>query len=173
MDPISGLVWVSNGWVMWILLSITFVILYLSLRFFVWKDHVPEERVIFKRFLIVFLLSIFITSLTIYGMKITLQVPRPCVPCTDSVSDCNPYCPADFSFPSGHSGTIFALFVSFFLIYRRNRSLPLFIFPVIVAYSRIFLGVHTYVDVIAGSILGIVIPVIVWKIERFFRVLKA
>lgn len=175
MEMFWNILSVSNEWVMWIFLCIALVVLYFLLRFLVWKKERPEERIVFKRFLIVFLVSIAITVLVIHGLKSSLQVPRPCVPCLDHTPDCNPYCPElwDYSFPSGHAGTIFALFTSFFMVLRKKRLLPLFIFPAIVAYSRVALGVHTYIDVVAGAILGIITPIIVWKIEKIYKVLKA
>ncbi len=175
MDPMNTFL-LNNDWLVWIFLSICLVIIYFLLRRFVWREERPSERIILKRFLIVFLVSITISVLLIHGLKSTMQVPRPCVPCTDgmtgSVTDgaaeCNPYCPPawDYSFPSGHAGMIFVLFTSFFLIHRNKHFIPFFIFPALVAYSRVFFGVHTYLDIIAGSIIGIAIPVIVWKIEK-------
>ncbi len=167
------LIFVSNEWIIWVFVSAALVVLYFTLRRFVWGDERPEERIILKRFLVVFLVSIMAAMLLIYAMKSTFQIPRPCVPCTEAVRGCNPYCPGDFSFPSGHAGTIFVLFTSFFMVYRRKGFLPFFVFPALVAYSRVFLGVHTYADVVFGSSLGIAITVAVWKTERIFRVLKA
>ena len=175
MEFFWGLLSLSNEWFMWIFLCAALIVLYLLLRFLVWKDERPEERLVFKRFLFVFLVSIVVAVLLIQGMKSTLQVPRPCVPCTDNVSGCNPYCPPlwDYSFPSGHAGTIFVLFTSFFMVFRRRWFLPFFLFPALVAYSRVALGVHTYADVISGSFLGILIPIIAWEIENRYNVLKA
>ncbi|MFC2144004.1 hypothetical protein ACFLQO_01410, partial [Candidatus Aenigmatarchaeota archaeon] len=70
----------NSDWFVWIFLSVSLVIIYFMLRRFVWKENRPSERIILKRFLIVFLVSIAISVLLIYGLKSTLQVPRPCVP---------------------------------------------------------------------------------------------
>jgi membrane-associated phospholipid phosphatase len=174
MEAFWNLLSVSNEWIMWIFLCVTLVVLYFLLRQLIWRKERPEERLIFKRFLIVFLVSMVVAVLVIHGLKSGLQVPRPCVPCGRGVTECNPYCPPlwDYSFPSGHAGTIFVLFTSFFLVFRRKWFLMFFLFPALVAYSRVALGVHTYMDVAAGAALGIVIPVIVWKVERFFRVFR-
>ncbi len=177
MDPMNAFL-LNNDWLVWIFLSMGLVIVYLLLRRFVWREDRPSERVILKRFIIVFLVSITISVLIIHGLKSTLQVPRPCISCieglAESAVECNPYCPPpwDYSFPSGHAGTIFVLFTSFFLVHRNKHFIPFFIFPVLVAYSRAFFGVHTYTDIIAGSIIGIVIPVIVWKIESMEGLLR-
>lgn len=173
MEFVLGAFTVQNEWITWVILSILLVALYFVLRHTIWRGEHPEERKILKKFLIVFFVSVIITILVVQGMKYGFNVPRPCIPCTDGVSECNLYCPDEPSFPSGHSAMIFTLFTSFFLIYRKKHFLPFFIFPALVAYSRVFLGVHTWIDIIVGSAIGIIIPVMVWKAERIFKVLKA
>jgi len=57
------------------------------------------------------------------------------------------------SFPSAHSANWFALATVGFLFYRR-RALWLFLLAALVAFSRIYNGVHYPGDVTAGAILG-------------------
>ena len=59
------------------------------------------------------------------------------------------------SFPSGHSGTAFAVFYCFaaFTNNRRIQGLA-FITAVLLAYSRLYLFQHFLTDVIAGAVLG-------------------
>ncbi|NLC66679.1 MAG: phosphatase PAP2 family protein [Clostridium sp.] len=70
-----------------------------------------------------------------------------------------------YSFPSGHSsaaftiGTIFSLFGSNYLI-----SIFFIILSALVAFSRIYLGVHYLTDTIAGSIIGALSSLVVYKI---------
>jgi membrane-associated phospholipid phosphatase len=123
-----------------------------------WKKAKPA----FRKFLIVFLPSIAIVFALTLGIKTLWYIPRPCTSCLVTASPgCNPFCDTDSSFPSGHAGTIFAVFSSLYLAFRRRWLLPLFIIPVLVSYSRIALGVHTWVDVLAGAFLGLFLPVLV------------
>lgn len=63
---------------------------------------------------------------------------------------------SSFSFPSGHSATIFA--ITFCLAaFTKNKiaKVLLFLIAAIVAYSRIYLSRHFLVDIYFGSLLGV------------------
>jgi len=61
-----------------------------------------------------------------------------------------------FSFPSGHSATIFALcFCLALFVERKMWKFMLFCLAVLVAYSRIYLSQHFLIDVYAGAIIGV------------------
>jgi membrane-associated phospholipid phosphatase len=61
------------------------------------------------------------------------------------------------SFPSGHSASAFALFLSLAIICR-NRCIQVicFVLACSVAYSRIYLSQHFLVDIFAGSLIGVI-----------------
>lgn len=60
------------------------------------------------------------------------------------------------SFPSGHSMTIFGMLAFFaYLLNRKSISAVLFVFAVVIGFSRIYLLQHFFVDVYAGAFLGI------------------
>ncbi len=61
--------------------------------------------------------------------------------------------PDQFSFPSGHTLTAFAVAVAVGMFYPDLMGLLLFL-AVSIAMSRIALGMHFLSDVIAGSLLG-------------------
>ena len=64
--------------------------------------------------------------------------------------------PDQFSFPSGHSITAFAIAVPIGLFYPELR-VPLLLVAASIAASRIVLGMHFLSDVLAGSALGAVL----------------
>ncbi len=65
------------------------------------------------------------------------------------------------SFPSGHTATAFSIFLTLALI-TKNHVLKLFCFviAVLVAYSRVYLSQHFFVDIAAGTVIGVVFIVL-------------
>ena len=62
------------------------------------------------------------------------------------------------SFPSGHSGAIFAL-VSIYQCMSRSSWIGMvfsYLFALIVAYSRMYLCQHFYIDVYVGALIGVI-----------------
>lgn len=82
------------------------------------------------------------------GLKELVQSPRPCTGFD--------LCPEGFSFPSSHAVIAFAAFTAIYLGFekRKRKYLLIFIIPVLVAISRIAVGVHRAEDVVAGSAIG-------------------
>jgi undecaprenyl-diphosphatase len=63
--------------------------------------------------------------------------------------------PDRFSFPSGHTAGAFT--VSFVLYYYHPFiSIPFFILSGLIAFSRMYLGVHYLSDILAGIVLGFI-----------------
>ena len=116
-----------------------------------------EGRLFFRRFLIILVPSLVLTLALTYSLKLVTGIERGCIPCTENPIDCNPHCPEDSSFPSGHSATAFAAFTSLFLAGPKRSSLSVFIIPILVGASRVVLAVHTPIDVLAGSAMGLFI----------------
>lgn len=76
----------------------------------------------------------------------------------------------DFSFVSGHSTVSFTItFILFWILKKHYKySFLLFLFPILFAYSRIYLAVHFPIDIIFGMLLGYIIAIIFYKIIHFF-----
>ena len=78
--------------------------------------------------------------------KNLIMEPRPCIG-GDSLIQC----PLDYSLPSGHAAIAFTLLIAFI----GKRSFPFYwIFALLVAYTRFYLGVHTFEDLAAALVLA-------------------
>jgi len=78
----------------------------------------------------------------------------------------------DRSFPSGHSCAAFCLFcfLSFMLPPKyKPFGLFFFVFALFVAYSRMYLAAHFFLDIYVGSVIGIVCTTAIFAIMRHYR----
>lgn len=66
--------------------------------------------------------------------------------------------PATFSFPSGHATVSFACATVLSLAVPR-LTLPLFALATLIAFSRVYVGVHYPFDVLVGAVLGVAIAI--------------
>ncbi|OSY87643.1 phosphoesterase [Tenacibaculum holothuriorum] len=78
--------------------------------------------------------------------------------------------PQSFSFTSGHAttSTVFAVFVYqlFKNVFPKYIKL-IFLFPIVFAYSRIYLGVHFPIDITVGAINGTIIGYAFFKLYSY------
>jgi len=65
------------------------------------------------------------------------------------------------SFPSGHSATAFSIFLCFALVTRKPWvKFVFFVCASIIAYSRVYLSQHFLEDIVAGSIIGVIVTLL-------------
>lgn len=71
--------------------------------------------------------------------------------------------PGDLSFPSGHTGSSFAAAVVLLLLCPKKVGIPAMILALLIAVSRLYVGVHYPTDVLAGMITGTLVALAVCK----------
>ncbi len=139
--------------------------------FFLLLAYILYKKVNQKQFLytLVFIaLMITFSDQTINLIKNNVQRLRPCndeelTGLIRIVKDSD-----TFSYFSGHAANSTAAMMFLFLILRQHYkySYLIFLFPLIFAYSRIYLGLHFPLDIISGYIYGSLVGVLFYTIYR-------
>jgi undecaprenyl-diphosphatase len=93
-----------------------------------------------------------LTNLVVSGLKQAVGRERP----PAVILDPKPLMevPTTSSFPSGHAATSFACALVL-ARFAPRLTIPLFVLAGLIAFSRVYVGVHYPFDVLAGTILGL------------------
>jgi undecaprenyl-diphosphatase len=76
--------------------------------------------------------------------------------------------PTTASFPSGHATVAFACATALTLAVPR-LALPFYALAALIAFSRVYVGVHYPGDIVAGALLGLVVGLVVARAGRALR----
>ena len=111
-------------------------------------------------------IAFFLSGLTVQGMKICFRIERPWVidPTFNPVPGALEYA-TGYSFPSGHTQTAAAVFGSLGVYIRQAPiKVACFLIVFLVAYSRLYLGVHTLPDVAVSILITFLLILLAVKI---------
>ena len=116
-----------------------------------------------------FMLSLgFLGTVINQFLKILFRIPRPWVldpsfePVESAVADAG-----GFSFPSGHTQNVFATFGGVFAWTKKVwLKILCAVMIVLVAFSRMYLGVHTPLDVGVSVVIGVVLLLVLYPVFR-------
>ncbi|MBU2634619.1 MAG: phosphatase PAP2 family protein [Nanoarchaeota archaeon] len=101
-----------------------------------------------KKLLTRFVFTYFATLIIILIIRIITRIPRPSTSLVDAST-----LSFGYSFPSGHTTTAFLLLPLFINLYPKKKFLWIML-AVLIAISRLYIGVHYLSDVIFGAFLG-------------------
>lgn len=143
--------------IMWIVVLLTV---------FLWEFYIRNNKQVFLAQLTKLTLTLAVTLAIAGGsvhllIKPVIQRVRPYMHYQVST----PYCPKDFSFPSGHATVAFAgaYILSKFDHDRRRRALY-GLLALSVSYSRIYLLCHYVGDVAVGATYGLAVAFVTYEI---------
>lgn len=143
--------------------------------FFLFLFYLIYTKIGIKKtaYLLLFVAVLILASDQITNLfKYTFQRQRPCnnpnintfIRVVESRSS--------FSFFSGHASNTMAVATFLYFVFKTKIKYLgfLFLWPLIFAYSRIYLGLHYPLDIISGYLCGLILGYITYKIYQFTQI---
>jgi undecaprenyl-diphosphatase len=155
-----------DGLWLFITKQVNWIPLFLVLLYVIFKKIGIKQTLYLLLFVAIL---ITITDQTTNLFKNGFQRLRPC-----NNSDINTFIRVvkksnSFSFFSGHAANTMA--VATFLFFNFKHKIKyfglLFLWPLIFAYSRIYLGLHYPIDILTGYLFGFILGFLMFKIYKF------
>jgi undecaprenyl-diphosphatase len=144
-------------------------------RFGDWPDHALVGLVLlalalwrnnaeWKRILLAMLIALAVAGLIGRAIKMSTGRARPGVQAAQMWNGPHLTGAKYHSFPSGHVDASMGFF-GVLLLARRKLGVACLPIPILIGFSRLYLGAHYLSDVVCAAVLGIVSALVVW---RFF-----
>jgi membrane-associated phospholipid phosphatase len=111
------------------------------------------------RIFLAMLIAMSLAGLTGHVIKRTVPRPRPSVH-TEKLWGGPRFSSKYHSFPSGHVGASTAFF-GVLLVARRRVGLACLLIPILIGFSRMYMGAHYLSDVVCAAVLGFLCALIV------------
>jgi undecaprenyl-diphosphatase len=150
-------------------------------NFFLFVAFISSEAILFlvltflflfkkkkRRWIFPLWLTIGVSAVVSFILKITVQRLRPfqmgLVPLLSILQKAS-YDVWNFSFPSSHAMFAFCAVPILSEQYPKLKNVWIGI-AVLISFSRVYLGLHFFSDVIAGGLIGYIIGILILKLEK-------
>jgi undecaprenyl-diphosphatase len=154
----------------WVSQTVIWIPLWLYFIYMIVKKFEKKSWIIILALFIAVGLSDF---LSVHLFKNVFERLRPChnPQISSMVHIVKDHCGGKYGFVSSHSANMFSIATFMFLLFKNEfpKSIYLvFVWAGIIAYSRVYLGVHYPGDILGGAILGSAVSVIYWWLIKKF-----
>ena len=131
----------------------------------VWIAFAVVAAIAWRRTQLLVLVAAAVLTADVVGLALKHAIGRPRPFTVDADPAPIVGTPIGLSFPSGHAATSFAGATLLALAVRR-AAVPLFLLAAGVAWSRVYVGVHYPLDILAGALLGAAVALAADRLAR-------
>jgi len=121
----------------------------------------------YRHYFLPLVISFLLQTIIVHSLKNIFSQHRPPAAINPNEFHCFFENTGNNSFPSGDVGFAFSVAaVVWFAVYKNKPLLVLYIiYPIIIIWQRIYIGVHFPLDVLTGAVIGVLCAVISLKIS--------